>query len=198
MRRLGNAIAARAALADAQQGQNQWGIVVGVDAARQRLKVQLQPSGVTTSWLPMLTLSAGGGWGVSSMPLPGQQVFLAPDAGNAAHLVVLGGVHSTADMPPVVANTIGTAGTPSTSTAAQAPGETLITHPSGSVVRLCADGSIYLRGPVKVDGTLYVNGDVMDRHGSLDTLRQAYDAHAHTNVQPGSSNTGGTTIPVSE
>jgi len=46
-------------------------------------------------------------------------------------------------------------------------------HKSGSFVKLTNDGT------VQVKGDLHVDGDVYDRHGSLDRLRQHYDAHTH-------------------
>ena len=40
-------------------------------------------------------------------------------------------------------------------------------------------------GTVSVKGDLHVDGDVYDRTGSLDRLRQHYDAHRHRDPQGG-------------
>jgi phage baseplate assembly protein V len=45
---------------------------------------------------------------------------------------------------------------------------------------------------------VHVNGEVFDAHGSLDRMRQNYDAHQHLGVQPGAGATGGTTRPDAE
>ncbi len=49
---------------------------------------------------------------------------------------------------------------------------------------------------VRVKGDLHVNGDVYDRHGSLDRLRGNYNAHVHSDPQGGSVST--TTAPDPE
>lgn len=48
-------------------------------------------------------------------------------------------------------------------------------HQSGSFLKLCNDGT------VQIKGDLHVSGDVYDRNGSLDRLRQHYDIHTHGN-----------------
>jgi hypothetical protein len=65
-------------------------------------------------------------------------------------------------------------------------------HQSGSFLKLCNDGKVY------VNGDLHVNGDVYDRHGSLDRLRGNYDAHAHGNVTNGGGVTATTNAPDPE
>jgi len=49
-----------------------------------------------------------------------------------------------------------------------------------------------------VQGDLHVNGDVYDRHGSMDRLRRNYDAHVHGGVQPGGGDTATTSNPDPE
>ena len=66
-------------------------------------------------------------------------------------------------------------------------GEFWLVHQSGSFLKLQNDGT------VQVKGDLHVDGDVYDKHGSLDRLRGHYNSHVHPFVQPGGSNTPATT-----
>lgn len=58
-------------------------------------------------------------------------------------------------------------------------GELWLVHASGTNLRLSNDGT------VRVHGDLHVDGDVYDRNGSLDRLRQHYDGHTHGDPQGG-------------
>ncbi len=181
-----NAMRRQAAQQDASSGQPRWGTVANVDSANQLARVLLQPDGVLTGWLPIASAGAGPGWGVVSIPTAGQQAFVIPDGGDAQHGVIVGFGHSTASAPPKVPSAAaGDGNSPSNGQ----PGETLLVHASGACIRLCADGTIYIRAPqVNIDGDLHVSGDVFDRkdaHGTLQTLRAAHNQHHHTNVGTG-------------
>jgi GpV Apex motif len=72
-------------------------------------------------------------------------------------------------------------------------GQIALTDASGASVVLSNNGT------VNVNGTLAVSGDIIDlnnAHGSLQTLRAAYNAHVHPGVEAGGSNTGTTDDPV--
>lgn len=49
-----------------------------------------------------------------------------------------------------------------------------------------------------LNADVHVKGDVFDAHGSIDRMRQAYDAHQHPGIQPGLGTTGTTTRPDAE
>jgi phage baseplate assembly protein gpV len=92
--------------------------------------------------------------------------------------IVVGALYSLTNPPP--ASTAGTF---------------VLRHASGATFSLNADGSITLTattlevtGTVRITGSLSASGDVADGHGTLSSLRGAYDAHTHT-VE------GGTTSP---
>ncbi len=54
------------------------------------------------------------------------------------------------------------------------PGEIALVSAAGAVVRLAADGSIYMQGNVNIQGNLVVSGDISDKnavHSTLDVLR---------------------------
>jgi hypothetical protein len=173
-----------------------WAIVTSVDTSGSQLRarVTLQPEGITTGWLPVLQPSSGPGATGGFIPSPGWMAFVHPDFGEAEHGVVAGFAHSDLAPMPQTPNAPGTGGTPSTTKAQGVPGE-FIVNAFGSTIRVCAGGSIFLQpggGTVFVDGSIACNGDVSDRHGSLDRLRQNYDAHQHPGVQSGGGSTGTT------
>ena len=185
---LRNVIKGIAANAVDQQPALVLGTVINVDSKNHRVRVSL-PGNVITPWLPVMTAAAGQGWGFVAMPGTGMQVALMGTFGSNSDLLVLGAVHSDVDPPPKVANSIGSGGIASTGQVPPVEGELLAVHKSGSVIRLCDDGSIYVRGNVNIDGVLTVNGNVFDQHGSIDRLRRNYDNHVHGNVQNGSGQT---------
>ena len=162
MERFVNALKAQAAAMDRSQGQPRFGIVGSVDAARYAARVMLQPEGVLTGWLPILSPWVGAGWGMVCPPAPGDQVMVLPQEGDAEHGVVVGVSFSDSRRAPV------------------APlGELWLVHARGSFLKLVSDGT------VRVQGDLHVDGDVYDRHGSLAQLRGHYDEHVHADPQGG-------------
>ena len=162
MDRLLNAIKAHSGAQDAAAGQPRFGVVTSVDPAAGTARVQLQPDGVRTGWLPVLSPWVGAGWGLSCPPSPGDQVLVLPQEGDAEHGVIAGRAWSAQAAGP-----------------ATPVGELWLTHKSGSYLRLLNDGTVSVRGDLRVEG------DVYDRHGSLDGLRQKYNRHRHGDPQGG-------------
>ncbi len=176
MQRFLNAMKAQAAALDQAAGQPRFGIVTSVDPERAAARVALQPEGVVTGWLPILSPWVGAGWGMTCPPAPGDQVFVLAQEGQSESGVIVGRAWS--DQARAVA----------------APaGELWLVHASGSSVKLLNDGSIRLQGDVFVRGDLRVEGDVFDRSGSIDRLRRVYNIHDHGGVQNGD---GVTTRPL--
>lgn len=175
MHRFLNSLKAQAAAQDLAVGRPRFGLVTSVDPKRHAARVSLQPEGVITGWLPVLSPWVGAGWGLCVPPMQGQQVLVLPQDGEGEHGVIVGCAWSDSSTTP---------GAP--------VGEFWLVHESGSFIKLVADGT------VRVNGDLHVNGDVYDRHGSLDRLRSNYDAHTHGGVQPGGSNTATTSNPDAE
>ena len=101
------------------------------------------------------------------LPSPGDQVLVVPQEGDVEQGVVIGGIFSTKQTPPI------------------APaGEFWLVHASGSSLKLCNDGT------VRVHGDLHVSGDVYDGIGPLSRLRTHYNNHTH------SMKSNGTTTPI--
>ncbi len=162
MDRLLNALRAQSAAQDRGGGQPRLGIVSSVDTAAGTARVTLQPEGVVTGWLPVLSPWVGAGWGMSCPPTPGEQVLVLPQEGDAENGLIVARSWSQR------------AATPATPV-----GEMWLTHRSGSFIRLLNDGT------VAVKGDLHVDGDVYDRHGSLTQLRGHYNQHRHSVPQGG-------------
>lgn len=192
MERFLNALKANAAAMDRTIAQPRFGVVTSVDPSRPAVRVSLQPEGVISGWLPVLSPWIGAGWGLSCPPSPGDQVFVLAQEGDAEHGVVIGRAWSD------------TAHTP-----AAAPGELWLVHQSGAYIKLANDGTIRTQGDIHHTGNLFVTGDIqsdqnisatLDIHadqnisadismrdaiGTLDRLRQHYNAHTHSDPQGG-------------
>ena len=149
------------------QAQPRFGTITSIDPNTGTARVVLQPEGVLSGWLPVLSPWAGAGWGMMCLPAPGDQVFVLAQEGAAEHGVIIGRIYSSQQRPP------------------PAPGgELWLVHQTGSYVKLLNDGT------VQVGGDLHVSGDVYDSMGALSRLRSHYDAHTHVDA---SGNATGTT-----
>lgn len=166
MERFVNALKAQAAAMDRARGEPRFGVVASVDAARYAAKVKLQPEGVLSGWLPILTPWVGAGWGMVCPPAPGDQVMVLAQEGDADNGVIVGASFSDAHRAPQAAL-----------------GELWLVHGSGSFLKLANDGT------VRVMGDLHVAGDVYDSHGSLAQLRGHYNGHTHAVPQGGRTDT---------
>lgn len=176
MDNLPNVIKAHASSLDETLAQPRFGLVSSVDSTRATVRVQLQPEGVLTGWLPVLSPWTGPGWGMWCPPSPGDQVLVLPQEGAAEHGVVVGSAFSLSETcPPALA------------------GEFWLVHSSGSFLKLTNDGTIHVNGPLSLTGNLSVagniqaSGTVADGHGALSGLRQHYDAHTHTDSRGGTT-----------
>jgi Type VI secretion system/phage-baseplate injector OB domain len=154
--RLSNTIKSHAMSLDQSAGQIKFGTVTSANSQNATARVLIQPDGVLSGWLPILSQWIGSGWGMVCPLSPGDQVVLAPQEGDMEQGIIIGRSFSYKQMPPVVP-----------------PGEFWLVHKSGSFLKLCNDGTIQLSGDV------HVQGDVYDQHGSLSALRGHYNSHVH-------------------
>ncbi len=186
-----------------QGGVNRFGIITSTRKTDTGYDVKVlydygPDAQLQSGWMPVLSNMVGPGWGIVSPPHQGMLAFVAPDMGDANHGVVIGMSWNVTDKPPKAPEAMDGGATPVDA------GELCFVSKAGAVLRLCADGSIYIKGPVVIEGTLTVKndivsttgnitaqkGDVSDEHGSLDRLRRAYDAHRHPGVSSGAGLTG--------
>ena len=151
-----NALKAQGANQDQGSGAPRFGTVTFVDPSTATARVTLQPEGVLTGWLPLLTPWVGNGWGLVCPPPVGAQVLVLPQEGDAEHGLIIAASWSAQTTPP-----------------AAPVGEFWLVHQSGSYLKLQNDGTI------QVKGDLHVAGDVYDQHGPMSALRTHYNAHIH-------------------
>jgi hypothetical protein len=157
-------------LAHASLAQPRLGVIASSNSQTAMARVLLQPEGVLTGWLPVLTQWVGSGWGLSCPPSPGDQVLIIPQEGDLQHGLIVGRLFSNQVRPPTVD-----------------VGEISLTHQSGCSIRLLNSGII------AIQGDLHVTGNVFDSHGSLAKLRSDYNAHIHQ-IENGED----TSIPLSQ
>ena len=184
MDRFINALKAHAGALDQGIGQPRFATVSSVDPANYCAKVLLQPEGVLSGWLPILSPWVGAGWGAVCPPVPGDQVLVLPQEGDAEHGVIVGRAFSLAALPP-----------------AAPAGELWLVHQTGSFLKLHNDGTVEgtatrwnLTGDLHVAGSILASGDISDQaqaHGTLGNLREIYNEHTHQDPQ------GGITSPAS-
>ena len=82
-----HAFKGHASAMDRQYAHPSIGTVRSVKPGGHEVKVEYE-DGHLSGWLSVATQSAGAGWGVLSMPKPGQQVLLVPRHGTAGAEVV--------------------------------------------------------------------------------------------------------------
>jgi phage baseplate assembly protein V len=177
---------------DAQVAQPRWGTVQSVDPVHYTAKVLLQPEGVLTGWLPVVSPWVGSGFGAVSPPVLGQQVNVIADTGDHEHGIILGGTwsqSSAAPQPPT---------TPGGQNVAVKPGEWAAFAQNGNYVRLSADGSVLLvsqqgasvfmnstgitinggGSPVHItNGDLHVDGNIIGGFGTADQVTLLQHRH---------------------
>lgn len=184
------------------------GTVSGYDPNTYMVKVQLQPEGVETGWLPLGSPFVGSGFGIAVGPAIGDQVEVQFPDGDLSSGVVSMRFYSDAARPPAVPS-----------------GEVWIVHSSGSLLKLHNDGSIEINatagikytgtshafhGPVTMDQTLQATGQISGQGGlaisggsgasvqgnmnitggdvKADTI--SLKGHVHSGVQTGGGTTG--------
>src|SRR5437763_55311 len=101
MDRLINSLEAHAGGLDLGQGQPRFGIVSSFDPSRYAARVTLQPEGVLSGWLPVISTWIGTGWGLACPPSIGDQVLVLAHEGHADHGVIIGGAYSDQTRPPM-------------------------------------------------------------------------------------------------
>nr|WP_277629120.1 phage baseplate assembly protein V [Pantoea ananatis] len=164
-------------------------VITAYDPASYAVKVQLQPTGEETGWIPLSSPWAGNGWGMAAGPAIGAVVEVEFDSGLMGAGMAAGQFYNDSDRCP---------GPPS--------GEFWLVHVSGSVLKFLNSGDVLIRsatkliydapahhftgGDVLMDSNLKVVGDISDNngiHGTVQQIRTTYNGHTHHENGQGSN-----------
>lgn len=145
------------------------GTVASYDPTNYCVKVTLQPEGVTTGWLPLVSAWVGNGWGMFSPPSIGDQIEVQFHDGDFDAGVACQRFFTDVNRPLTVPS-----------------GEFWLVHKSGSFVKLLSDGSISSKGTWNHQGDINVSGTVT---GTTDVVGGGKSLKTHTHPV-GGGNTG--------
>lgn len=172
----------------ARYAQPRHGLVQSVDPAQHLVRVEIQPEGVVTGWIPDCSIAAGAGLRVAMPSEIGTQVLVVPGEGDEGTYRIVGRLFDDETPPPVSAVT----GKPAQ------PGEMLAVSGSATV-HLSASSITLMVGQVKLTldsgglhltGALDATGNITSTGGDVKAQSISLTQHTHSGVQSGSSNTG--------
>ncbi len=181
MKVLINSMAATARQSLAGKNSIRQDIITAYDPVSYAVKVQLQPTGEETGWIPLSTPWAGNGWGLAAGPMIGAVAEGGFDSGLPGAGMSEGQFYNDADRCP---------GPPS--------GEFWLVHQSGTLLKFLNNGEVLLSakekltynapahhftgGDVCIDENLTVAKDISDhngRYGPVHRIRTVYSGHTH-------------------
>lgn len=200
MHALINAMNERAQRALDRKATSTPGIITSYNPNTYSVKVQLQPDGTETGWLPLLSQQVGNGFGIYCAPHVGELCHVVFSDGEVEAGVVAGLYYNNEEVPlPVPAGEIWLVHRSGAFIKLNTNGQVLVQDKSGSTVEMLGDGTgtmsfaggLTITANTQVNGDLRVSGNVSDlntAHGTLADLRNTYDGHNHE-VQHVSSGT---------
>lgn len=153
------------------------GLISSYDPDTHAVKVELQPDGTLTGWIPLKSMWVGNGWGLVCAPAIGTAVevdFQEADGGvGSAGLSFFNDV----DRPPSV----------------QA-GEAWLVHESGASIKLTNDGALTLTdgkgAMIHLAGGMITSAGNWTHTGTFAANGIELTTHVHTGVATGSAITG--------
>ncbi len=205
MQAIRNQMLLAAKMADATRASTRIGIVTSFDPNSYSAVVKLQPDGMPTGWLPVVSPWTGNGWGLFAPPTPGDLVEVQFVDDSIESGFVCQRFFNDADRPLPCPS-----------------GEFWLVHQSGSLLKFHNDGTVELHanaainssapvwnhtGPVNITGDVTITGnetvsgnvkaagDITDRYTTqsrtIAGLRTVYNSHTHNenNAAGGPTNT---------
>lgn len=136
MNRFMNEIRKQAQMATAGIAQVKTGLVLDYNPDNYSVKVEIQPEGIKTGWLPLLSPWVGNGWGMFCPPSVGDMVEVQFEQGGAEAAFACMRFYNDADRP-----------LPAPS------GEFWLVHKSGGFLKLTNDGKVLINGQAEIDLT---------------------------------------------
>lgn len=183
------------------QKRTEIGTITAYNPNNYTVKVQIQPDGPETGWIPLSAPWSGNGLGAVFGPVIGTDCRIDFIDGQIEASLAGARFFNAKNPPPVVQS-----------------GQGAIVDGAGSYVKLNNDGTITLGAPtgitsttpllkqvgnMEIDGTLLTTqnitseADIIDQNGVKGTLqhvRDQYDIHTHTDAQGGNTGTPSTTL----
>lgn len=191
MHALINAMNERAQRALDRKATSTPGVITSYNPNTYSVKVQLQPDGTETGWLPLLSQQVGNGFGIYCPPHVGELCHVVFTDGEVEAGVVAGMYYNNEDVPlSVPAGEIWLFHKSGAFIKLNTEGQMLVQDKSGSTVKMLGDGTgtmsfaggLTITADTQINGNLRVSGDVSDlntSHGTLADLRTTYDGHHH-------------------
>jgi phage baseplate assembly protein V len=136
MKKLLNQMRLHARMESADRAQPKTGLVTGYDATNYSVKVTLQPEGIETGWIPLLSPWVGNGWGLFCPPTVDDMVEVQFEQGGAEAAFACLRFYNDEDRPLTVPS-----------------GEFWLVHKAGAFVKLTNDGRLLLNGQAEIDMT---------------------------------------------
>ncbi len=141
------------------QLQPRMGNVVEWDPKTHRAKVELQPEGVTTNWIPVESPWIGNGWGLVAAPSVGDQVKVTFPEYGSNQGVIVGRVFDQRNPPPQVDLKEGEF------LLVDKEGSWLALNPSTGKLRMNGQSEVNTQSPQKVTSQVGGNKVVVDTSG---------------------------------
>lgn len=203
---------ARAAMADLSQPRIY--LISAYDGQGSvKVNVTYDPGGTVyeSNWMPLGCIGVGNGWGLMVGPQIGDQVLCIFENGDFNSGVVVARLFSSQAQPLAVpSGEIWAVHKTGTSLKFTTNGDcdlnvtgNLNATVTGNIVASATAATITapttITGNLSVTGNIAATGSISDvggAHGSMSSLRAAYDSHTHSGVQTGSGNTGGPSSTV--
>lgn len=172
-----NQVRRAASEAGQSQATTRHGTISSYDPDNYAVRVELQPDGTLTGWIPLKAIWAGNGWGAFFAPAIGTAVeidFQEADGGvGSAGLSFFNDVERPLSVPS---------------------GEFWLVHESGASVKLTNDGALALAdgagATIALAGGLITSTGNWTHSGTFAANGIELTTHVHGDVQTGSDNTG--------
>lgn len=144
--------------------QAKTGIVTNYDPAHYAARVQLQPEGILTGYLPVTSAWVGNGWGLYAPPNIGDVVEVHFQQGSKEAAFIVNRFYSTKTVPLAVPS-----------------GEFWLVHQSGSSLKFTNDGTVTVNANTNMtlnapNGTLRLAAEKIQVHA---TDEYRFDVNGH-------------------
>lgn len=166
--RLAHQLRVQSMMANGLAGRPRLGEVTSYDQDTYSAKVKLQPEGIETGFLPIMSQAVANGWGVQFGPRQGDQAVVIFQEGDSENGVVIGFLFSDEDRPQKVP-----------------AGELWLTGQGDTYIRLTQDG-LRSKGDWEHEGDFKATGTITGEEDVVagDTAISG-KSHTHSGVTPG-------------